>query len=175
MSSPVMEDWLKYNASEYTVGGKTYRNLEGQVLWNKRQIEALDLEALSHLPAEIDRLDGELEETNAYVASVGEDVAGLREDVNALAAKSVSKYLLNASWDTASKEYTLFMIGEGVKENNIIFVSPAPTSIAEYAKYGVYCKSQAEDVLVFGCKDIPVENIQVNIAIVNRTQDIGGV
>ena len=32
-------DWLKYNASEYTVNGVTYRNLEAQVLKNKEDIE----------------------------------------------------------------------------------------------------------------------------------------
>ena len=46
-------DWLKYNASEYTVNGKTYRNLEAQVLKNKEDIEDIyisgiedDIEAL---------------------------------------------------------------------------------------------------------------------------------
>ena len=35
-------DWLKYNSSEYTVNGITYRNLEAQVLKNKEDIEALE-------------------------------------------------------------------------------------------------------------------------------------
>lgn len=33
------DDWLLYNASEYTVNGKTYRNLEAEVLYNKRLSE----------------------------------------------------------------------------------------------------------------------------------------
>lgn len=39
-------DWLKYNASEYTVNGVTYRNLEAQVLKNKEDIEAIDVSGL---------------------------------------------------------------------------------------------------------------------------------
>ena len=41
-------DWLKYNASEYTVNGVTYRNLEAQVLKNKEDIEAIDVSGLEN-------------------------------------------------------------------------------------------------------------------------------
>ena len=41
-------DWLKYNASEYTVNGKTYRNLEAQVLKNKEDIEDMDISGLEN-------------------------------------------------------------------------------------------------------------------------------
>lgn len=39
-------NWLKYNSSEYTVNGITYRNLEAQVLKNKEDIEAFDISGL---------------------------------------------------------------------------------------------------------------------------------
>lgn len=39
-------DWLKYNSSEYTVNGITYRNLEAQVLKNKEDIENIDVSGL---------------------------------------------------------------------------------------------------------------------------------
>lgn len=39
-------DWLKYNSSEYTVNGVTYRNLEAQVLKNKEDIENIDVSGL---------------------------------------------------------------------------------------------------------------------------------
>lgn len=57
-----MDDWLKYNASEYTVNGKTYRNLEAQVLKNKEDIEALDL---SGIPDHIAELQGDVDSLEA--------------------------------------------------------------------------------------------------------------
>ncbi len=46
--SPNNNDWLVYNASEYTVNGKTYRNLEAEVLYNHNLSEqnAEDIDAL---------------------------------------------------------------------------------------------------------------------------------
>lgn len=59
-------DWLKYNASEYQVGDKVYRNLEAQVLKNMEDIEAMDVSGLQE-----------------DVAQLQEDVAGKQDELTA--------------------------------------------------------------------------------------------
>ena len=49
--SNLNEDWLRYNASEYTVNGKTYRNLEAQVLKNK-QVSEKNAEDIANIDTE---------------------------------------------------------------------------------------------------------------------------
>ena len=61
-----MDDWLKYNASEYTVNGKTYRNLEAQVLKNKEDIENLDISGIEDdIEALQDEVAGKQDELTA--------------------------------------------------------------------------------------------------------------
>lgn len=60
-------DWLKYNASEYTVNGVTYRNLEAQVLKNKEDIEAIDVSGL----------ENDVEQLQTDVGSLGDDIDAL--------------------------------------------------------------------------------------------------
>ena len=61
-----MDDWLKYNASEYTVNGKTYRNLEAQVLKNKEDIEDIDISGIEDdIEALQDEVAGKQDELTA--------------------------------------------------------------------------------------------------------------
>lgn len=91
-------DWLKYNASEYTVNGKTYRNLEAQVLKNKEDIEVLDI---SGLEDDVETLQGNVEQLQT-------DVAGKQ---NELTAGSNITIVGN----TISAQDTTYEAGEGIE------------------------------------------------------------
>lgn len=91
-------DWLKYNASEYTVNGVTYRNLEAQVLKNKEDIEAIDV---SQLQSDVEQLQL--------------DVAGKQDTLTAGSNITISG-------DTISATDTTYSAGSGISisaENEI--------------------------------------------------------
>lgn len=99
-----MDDWLKYNASEYTVNGKTYRNLEAQVLKNKKDIEDLDI---SGLEADVEALQGDVEQLQT-------DVAGKQDKLTAGSNITITG-------NTISATDTTYEAGEGIEiEGNVI-------------------------------------------------------
>lgn len=53
----------------------------------------------------------------------------------------------------------------GVTANNIVFVSPAPASAADYADAGIVCTAQGSGTLTFTCTTVPSNNITVNVVI----------
>lgn len=55
----------------------------------------------------------------------------------------------------------------GVTADNIVFVSPDPTSYNQYITAGVYCEGQAADTLSFRCDTDPSMNITVNVLILD--------
>lgn len=64
-----INDWLSYNGNEYTVNGKTYRNLEEQVRRNQEvSKEAYDT----------------VQDVQADVVQLGEDISALEDTVSAL-------------------------------------------------------------------------------------------
>lgn len=69
--------------------------------------------------------------------------------------------LSSANWSNSSQTITV----SGVTASNIVFVSPAPTSAADYASAGIICTAQATNSLTFTCESTPSGNISVNVVI----------
>ena len=74
---------------------------------------------------------------------------------------STTTILSSASWSNGSQTVSV----SGVTTNNIVFVSPAPTSAADYASAAILCTAQAANSLTFTCESTPSTNISVNIVI----------
>lgn len=91
-------DWLKYNASEYQVGDKVYRNLEAQVLKNKEDIEAFDV---SGLEDDVEALQGDVEQLQT-------DVAGKQDKLTAGSNVTITG-------NTISATNTTYEAGEGIE------------------------------------------------------------
>lgn len=53
----------------------------------------------------------------------------------------------------------------GVTASNIVIVSPAPASAADYAAAGIVCTAQGTDSLTFSCTTVPSNAITVNVII----------
>ena len=51
----------------------------------------------------------------------------------------------------------------GVTATNVVFVSPAPASAADYASAGIVCTAQGNGTLSFSCTTVPSNAITVNV------------
>ena len=65
--------------------------------------------------------------------------------------------------DWASNTQTVNVTG--VTASNVVFVSPAPASAADYAAAGITCTAQGSGTLTFTCTTVPSNAITVNIVI----------
>lgn len=151
-----MNGWNFYNESEYTINGKTYRNLEAQVQKNKKDIEDLNLEALSTIPERMNDVE-------QYTAAIGEDVTELWVDVGTRQLK-VKKRVIPlpvASWVNNLITVTVL----GVTPDNLVQVSPIPEDFDVYNNSGIRCISQAQDTLTFQSIKTLSKTVDVNIAI----------
>ena len=52
---------------------------------------------------------------------------------------------------------------DGVTEDSDVFASPAESSYDAYCEAGVRCSGQADNALTFYCKEIPAEDLTVNV------------
>ena len=52
---------------------------------------------------------------------------------------------------------------DGVTEDSDVFASPADSSYDAYCEAGVRCSGQADNALTFWCKEIPAEDLTVNV------------
>ena len=71
---------------------------------------------------------------------------------------------LTSAW-RSSKSQTVS--ATGVTVTNDVIVSPAPSSIDDYANWKVYCYSQGSWTLTFKCWTTPSSNLTVNVLIFN--------
>lgn len=102
----------------------------------------------------------------AFTCTIEEDTvsyAWQRIDVQPIpdAPVSTTTTLSSASWSNNSQTVSV----SGVTADNIVFVSPAPASAADYASAGILCTAQAANSLTFTCESTPSNNISVNIVI----------
>lgn len=67
-----------------------------------------------------------------------------------------------AGW--SNKQQTVNVTG--VTSTNNVIVSPAPTSLSDYADALVYCSAQGSGTLTFTCDTVPSSAITVNVMIV---------
>lgn len=77
--------------------------------------------------------------------------------------------ILTPTWSGTTAPYTQTVAVQGVTATNLIMVSPdatqTTTAYRQYSDNGVYCKSQAENQLVFIAESIPTVAIQVIVVI----------
>lgn len=66
-----------------------------------------------------------------------------------------------ADWSSNTQTITV----TGVTASNVVLVSPAPASAADYAAAGIICTAQATDSLTFSCQTTPTNNLTVNVVI----------
>lgn len=87
--------------------------------------------------------------------------------VNAVSKPSTMPELTVAGWslDSGTNKYTQSVSVTGVTGTNTVFVSPAPSSAADYASSSVLCISQTTDSLTFQADSVPANAITVNVVI----------
>ena len=76
-------------------------------------------------------------------------------------ATTVTPILYSANW--SSKSITVNV--SWVTASNTVIVSPAPSSINDYATNSVYCSAQGSGTLTFSCNTEPSVDITVNVLI----------
>lgn len=69
--------------------------------------------------------------------------------------------LTSAWWSSKSQTVS----ATGVTASNTVIVSPAPSSIGDYAEWGVYASAQWSGTLTFSCDTEPTNDITVNVLI----------
>lgn len=53
----------------------------------------------------------------------------------------------------------------GVTASNAVIVTPAPSSLDEYASCKIKCTAQASGTLTFECEEVPTNSLTVNVLI----------
>lgn len=80
---------------------------------------------------------------------------------NAATTPATMPELTVGGWSSNTQTVTV----TGVTASNIVIVSPAPASAADYAAAGIVCTAQAADSLTFTCDTVPTNAITVNVVI----------
>ena len=70
--------------------------------------------------------------------------------------------LAAADWSNNTQSVTV----SGVTASNVVIISPAPASAADYAAAGIICTAQSTDSLTFTCTTTPSNDIVVNVVII---------
>ena len=73
-----------------------------------------------------------------------------------------------ASWIGDAAPYTQTVSVTGVTSSTVHchpIVSPAPSCIKDYVKYGISCITQGSNVLIFACETLPESDITVHILV----------
>lgn len=69
--------------------------------------------------------------------------------------------LVAADWSGNAQTITV----SGVTSSNVVFVSPAPSSVTDYTNAGIICTAQGTDSLSFSCVTTPTNDITLNVVI----------
>lgn len=78
------------------------------------------------------------------------------------AISSTTATLAVNSWSSGTQTVNV----TGVTSSNTVVVSPAPSSVSDYASAGIYCSAQGSGTLTFTCSTTPTSAITVNVMIV---------
>lgn len=76
-------------------------------------------------------------------------------------SSTITVTLTSAWWSSSTQTVT----ATGVTASNTVIVSPAPSSIADYTAWWVYCSAQGTNSLTFTCDTDPSNDITVNVVI----------
>lgn len=69
--------------------------------------------------------------------------------------------LTAAGWSNGAQTVT----ARGVTANNVVIVTPAPSSMEDYAASDVKCTAQATNALTFECETTPETALAVNVIV----------
>lgn len=81
---------------------------------------------------------------------------------NVATSPSTMPTLAAADWSNNTQSVTV----SGVTASNVVIISPAPASAADYAAAGIICTAQSTDSLTFTCTTTPSNDIVVNVVII---------
>lgn len=84
----------------------------------------------------------------------------IRETIKKYACKVIVT-LSVLSWEDCHQRVAV----EGLTAEDIVFVSPAPTSISVYSEAGIYAAEQGAGSLTFACETVPDSDLTVNVVI----------
>lgn len=83
---------------------------------------------------------------------------------NATKHTTATASLAVASWNSSNQQSATV---SGVTASNLVIVSPAPASVAEWGSCGVYCSAQAANSLTFTCSKKPSAALTANVVIMS--------
>lgn len=98
-----------------------------------------------------------------FYTSAGVRTAGTGTGGGGVTGSATEVSIATSEWSSHACPKTV----SGVTADNIIIVSPAPTSRHKYIEADVRCASQAIDTLTFECTTDPNINITVNVLILD--------
>lgn len=78
---------------------------------------------------------------------------------NVVSTPATMPTLAVADWSSNTQTVNV----TGVTATNVVFVSPAPASAADYASAGITCTAQGAGTLTFTCTTVPSNAITVNV------------
>lgn len=84
-------------------------------------------------------------------------------NITVSSSTTITVTLTSAWWSSKSQTVS----ATGVTASNTVIVSPAPSSINDYASNSVYCESQGSWTLTFKCNTVPDSAITVNVLILS--------
>ena len=84
--------------------------------------------------------------------------------VDGAVSDSFTVSLPAAGWSDNAQNVT----AKGVTADNTVVVSPTPSSYDAYAESMIRCTAQGENSLTFLCKNVPADDITVNITVINK-------
>ena len=96
--------------------------------------------------------------------AVYDKINAMDTTISGKASMSTITVSLTSAW-WSSKSQTVS--ATGVTASNTVIVSPAPSSLNDYASNSVYCESQGSWTLTFKCNTVPSGDISVNVLILS--------
>lgn len=120
-------------------------------------------EMADRVQVKFDALDGT--SVSEEIPSANDEKAGMLSAAdhtlfsNKSRIQGVEVTLAAANWTNGSQEVDCSV----AQADNVLWVSPSPSSFLAYGQAGIYASAQAEGKMTFTCQAVPVNDIVVNI------------
>ena len=186
-----INNWINYNGSEYTINGKTYRNLEAQVLENMNKVETFDsritnneqsIEALTETVGghteQIGDIQENIDDIEGSVVTINDDIDDLQEQYGSLDTfLKDTVTLVDGEWD-ANNQQTVTV--SNLLATDTVWVTPN-TSIDGamnaylYTQAGIVCIGGDDEELTFQAvypDELPPADINVDVIFTHVVADV---